>query len=194
MDRQPATSLNIWPPLRGEPEPVTSFSTQCLPPTLTATDSAFFPMNHHDLEHFISFLCKCPKCGVIHDRDSTSFPEWDYIVSYTRMYKTSAGCLRSICLVHPGVRDKRWVSEIDLSQPRHETAFWWRHNGPVTSQLTDPIKWPNYPLELIGIYVHINTHNKESLTQRCRRSTNVQLCLISLYIYLILWISIWFES
>ena len=47
------------------------------------------------------------------------------------------------CLVHPGVRDKRRVSEIDLFQPRHETAFWWRHNGPVTSQLTDLIKWPN---------------------------------------------------
>ena len=86
------------------------------------------------------------------------------------------------CLVHPGVRDKRRVSEIDLSQPRHETAFWWRHNWPVTSQLTDRIKRPNYPLELIGIYVNMNTHNKESLTQRCHRSTNVQLCLIFLYI------------
>ena len=96
-------------------------------------------------------------------------------------YKDMA-VMRPSCLVHQGVRDKRRVSEIDLSQPRHETAFWWSHNGPVTSQLTDPIKWPNYPLELIRIYVHINTHNKESLTQRCRRSTNVQLCLISLYI------------
>ena len=46
------------------------------------------------------------------------------IVSYTWACETSAGCLRSICLVHPGVRDKRRVSEIDLSQPRHETAFW----------------------------------------------------------------------
>ena len=101
-----------------------------------------------------------------------------------KRWKTSVSYL---CLVHPGVRDKRRVSEIDLSQPRHETAFWWRHNGPVTSQLTDRIKWPNYPVELIGIYVHINTHNKESLTQRCRRSTNVQLCLIFLYI------SIWFS-
>ena len=64
------------------------------------------------------------------------------------------------CLVHPGVRDKRRVSEIDLSQPRHETAFWWRHNGPVTSQLTDPIKWPNYPLQLIGIYVYKHTHQR----------------------------------
>ena len=94
------------------------------------------------------------------------------------------------CLVHQGtgVRDKSRVSEIDLSQPRHETAFWWRHNGPVTSQSTDPIKWCNYPLQLIGIYVHINTHNKEYLTHGCRRSTNVQLCLIFLYI------PIWFES
>ena len=86
--------------------------------------------------------------------------------------------VRLSCLVHPCVRNKRRVSEIDLSQPRHETAFWWRHNGPVTSQLTDPITLPNYPLELIGIYVHINTQNKEYLTRRCRRSTNVQLCLI----------------
>ena len=84
----------------------------------------------------------------------------------------------SLLSCNPGVRDKRRVSQIDLSQPRHETAFWWCHNGPVTSQLTDPIKWPNYPQQLIGIYVHINTHNKESLTQRCHRSTNVQLCLI----------------
>ena len=90
-----------------------------------------------------------------------------------------------ICLVHPCVRHKRRVSEIDLSQTRHETAFWWRHNGPVTSQLTDRIGWPNYPSELIGIYVHINTHNKESLTQRCRRSTNVQMCLIFLYMYMV---------
>ena len=96
--------------------------------------------------------------------------------------------MSSYCLLHKGLRDKRRVSGIDLSQPRHETAFWWRHNGPVTSQLTDPVKWPVYPLQLVGISVHINTHNKESLTHRCRRSTNVQLCLIFLYI------SIWFES
>ena len=81
--------------------------------------------------------------------------------------------------------NKRRVSEIDLSQPRHETAFWWRHNGPVKSQLTDRIKWPNYPVQLIGIYVHINTHNKESLTQRYRRSTNLQLCLIFLHIHMV---------
>ena len=97
-------------------------------------------------------------------------------------YRIQHGANGHLCLVHPGVRDERRVSEINLSQPRHETGFWWRHNGLVTSQSTDPIKWRNYPLELIGIYVHINTHNKESLTQRCRRSTNVQLCLIFLYI------------
>ena len=67
---------------------------------------------------------------------------------------------RPSCLVPPGVRDKRRVSEIDLSQPRQETAFWLRHNGPVTSQLTDPIKWPNYLLELMGIYVHIKLTTK----------------------------------
>ena len=100
------------------------------------------------------------------------------LVSYIQVYETSTGGLGSICLIHPGLRDKRRVSEVDLSQPRHETAFWWRHNVPVTSQLTDPIKWPNYPLELIRIYVHINTYNKESLTHSCHRSTNVQLCLI----------------
>ena len=69
--------------------------------------------------------------------------------------------VRPSCLVHPAVRDKRRVSEIDLSQPRHETAFWWRHNGPVTSQLIDPIKWPNYPLQLIGICVH-KTHTTKN--------------------------------
>ena len=57
-------------------------------------------------------------------------------------------------------------------------AFWWRHNGQVTSQSIGPIMSPNYPLELIGIFMHTSTRNKESLTQTCRRSTNVQLWLI----------------
>ena len=35
----------------------------------------------------------------------------------------------------------------------------------MTSQLTDPIRLPNYPLQLIGIYVQIRTQNKEFLTQ-----------------------------
>ena len=77
---------------------------------------------------------------------------------------------RPSCLVY-----KRQVSEIDLSQFRHETAFSWCHNGPVASQLSDRIKWPKHAVELIGIYVHINTHNKESLTQRFRRSTNIYI-------------------
>ena len=90
-------------------------------------------------------LTYCPENNlyiyVYRDKD------WESHVSYTWVSETS----------------KRRVSEIDLSQPRHETAFWWRHNGPVTSQLPDPIKWPNHRLELIGIYGHINTHKKESL-------------------------------
>ena len=91
---------------------------------------------------------------------------------------------RLCCLVHPGVRDKPRVSEIHLSQPRHETAFWWRHNGPVTSQLTDPFKWPNHPLELMGIYVHINTQSKESLTQICRRLINLHFVwYLGTYLY-----------
>ena len=53
--------------------------------------------------------------------------------------------VRPSCLVHPGVRYKwRWY-EIDLSQPRHETALRWHHNGPVTSQSNDLIKWLIYP-------------------------------------------------
>ena len=87
---------------------------------------------------------------------------------------------RIFCLVHPGVRERRRV----LSQPRHETDFSWNHNGPVTLQLTDPIIWPNYPVELVGICVHINTLNKESPTNRCHNSTNVQLYLIFVYIYM----------
>ena len=55
--------------------------------------------------------------------------------------------VQGVCTVlYTGAWDKHSVSEIDLFQPRHETAFWWRHKGPVTSQLTDPIMWPNYPL------------------------------------------------
>ena len=51
------------------------------------------------------------------------------------VYGTSARCLRSICLAHPGVRESwagflkllvsyTWMSPgVDLSKPRHETAF-----------------------------------------------------------------------
>ena len=48
----------------------------------------------------------------------------------------------------------------------------------MTSQLVDRINWPKYPLGFVGIYVHIDKHNKESLTQRCHRSTNAQMCLM----------------
>ena len=112
----------------------------------------------------------------------------DHFATYVDNHYKVKRDVRLSCLVHPAVRDKRRVSEIDLSQPRHETAFWWRHNGPVTSQLTDPIKWRNYPFELMFKCAYINTHIKESMTQRYCISTNVQLCLIFLYI------SIWFES
>ena len=70
-----------------------------------------------------------PRYGDSHARDKTIVRPWDR-------------------LAHPAVRDKRRVSEIDSSQPRHGTAFCWRHNGPVTSQLTDQIMWPNHLFEL----------------------------------------------
>ena len=38
------------------------------------------------------------------------------------------------------------MSEIDWAQTLNETAFWWRHKGPVTSQFTDLIRWPIYIL------------------------------------------------
>ena len=68
------------------------------------------------------------------------------------------------CLIHMGVRDKCQGSEIDLSQPRHETLLWWHHNGPVTSQSTNIITWPIYPWHLIKIYGHIDTCDKVFLT------------------------------
>ena len=48
-------------------------------------------------------------------------------------------------LIHPGVWDKRRVSEIDLSQPRHETVF-----GDVTIG-----QWrQNYPTQLRDLIIH----------------------------------------
>ena len=79
---------------------------------------------------------------------------------------------RPSCLVHPGVRDKpRCLRSIYPSLGMRQffgdvTMGQWRHNY-------DPFMWPNYPLEVIGIYVHINTQSKESLTQICRRLINV---------------------
>ena len=40
------------------------------------------------------------------------------------------------CLTRAGVRDKHRGSEIDLSKPRHEAAFWRRPNGPLTRYVT----------------------------------------------------------
>ena len=142
--------------------------------TLGAQNRLFWPKINIFSSYFALFVLICPPPPPPQKkknaREDFSFH------STSSVHERGAG--RFDCLVHPDVRDQRRVSEIDLPQPRHETAFWWRHNGPVTSQLTDPLKWPNYPLELIGIYAHINTYNKESLTQICRRSTNVQMCWI----------------
>ena len=44
------------------------------------------------------------------------------------------GVVDSYNLIHLGVQDKFQVSEIDGSQTRYETAFWWHHKGPVMSQ------------------------------------------------------------
>ena len=55
--------------------------------------------------------------------------EWRVAIDVSRTRE----CMRQV----PG-------SEIDLSQPRHD-SFWWRHNGPVTSQTTDLIRWHIYP-------------------------------------------------
>ena len=49
-------------------------------------------------------------------RDSVSLyaDQRDYLVSCTQVYETSAGDLRSICLLHLGLRDKRRVSKTQL--------------------------------------------------------------------------------
>ena len=102
---------------------------------------------------------------------------WIWSVSYTRACETSAECLRSI---YPSLGMRQLFRDVTMGR--------WRHNQPT--ELSDLIN-ANHPVELIGIYVHINTHNKESLTQRCRRSTNIQLCLIFLYISICLSLNGW---
>ena len=88
-----------------------------------------------------------------------------------RMSRTP-GCARRA----PGVWDRFIPAQAWNSFFGDVTMGQWCHNQQTS------IKWPCYPLKLIGIYVHVNTHNKESLTQRRRRLTSVQLCLIFLYI------------
>ena len=68
----------------------------------------------------------------------------DRLVSHTRTCETNAGCLRSI---YPSLGMRQLFGD--------------GHNGPVTSQLIDLNKWPNYPLQLIGIYVH-KTHTTKN--------------------------------
>ena len=67
----------------------------------------------------------------------------DYTINYVAKckFQRSGGA----CLIHSGVREKHQVSEIDWSQPRHATAFWWCHKELVTSHLTALIKWPICP-------------------------------------------------
>ena len=164
---------------------ILNYQTSSLP-FLDGSPTLFIPQLHHLQWQSITNLHLAPVPMPAPDY-LYLIPPW--LVTIPCPFRQHPVCnLYPHCLVHPGVQDKRRVSEIDLSQPRHKTAFWWRHNGPVTSQLTDPIKWRNYPLQLNGIFVHINTHKNEYLTHRCRRSTNEQLCLIFLYI------PIWFES
>ena len=83
------------------------------------------------------------------------FSVHEYIVSYTQACETNPGCLRSI---YPSLGMRQFFGDVTMGQ--------WRHNY-------DPFMWPNHPLEVIGIYVHINTQSKESLTQICRRLINV---------------------
>ena len=68
---------------------------------------------------------------------------WQHILHI--LHSQYLDCWQTILSRTPGCTRQTSGSEIDLSQPRHETAFWWRHNGPVTSQSTDLIKWPIYP-------------------------------------------------
>ena len=84
------------------------------------------------------------------------------------------------------VRDKNRGSEIDSSQRRHEAAFWWCHNGPVTSQATDLIKWP-ISLKLNRDLWQKDTCDKIFMTPICRTSTLVQLW----FIYFITVTSLW---
>ena len=117
-------------------------------------------------------------CGT-----KTSCLFWQYTtVAHSLVDFQGPFCQGSWCLIHQGIQDKHWVSDIDGSQPRHEAAFWWCRKGPMMSHLTDLFKGHTYPWHLIVIYGHINTCDKESMTPRWSRSTPVQLCLIYLYI------------
>ena len=111
---------------------------------------SLFNMGAKAASSTIGFFCEAT-ATCMYMKSRVPSQNKDRLFRYGDSHVKDKTVARPSCLVHPGVRDKRRVSEIDLSQPRHETAFWCRHNGPVTSQLTDTIKWPNHPLELNGI-------------------------------------------
>ena len=65
-------------------------------------------------------------------------------------------------------------SDIDLTQPRNETAYWWRHNGTRTDLFS-----PNISSRFMAIYIHAKKYCRYVVH---RSSTPVQLCLIYFYI------------
>ena len=81
-------------------------------------------------------------------------------------------------LVTPDVWDKYQVYEIDWSHTRHKTTFLWWHKGPVTSQLTNLIKWTLYPSDSIKIYVQVGTYNKGSMLRAYCQTCNISSALI----------------
>ena len=104
----------------------------------------------------------------------------------SRLGEASSGIVLSPILRRYRSTTSRWSGFLK-SQSRRETAFWWCHNGPVTSQSIELIQRPINPLQIIEIYRHIDTWDKVFMTPRCRTSTLVQLRLI----YFIL---TWLES
>ena len=98
--------------------------------------------------------------------------EMKLLVSYPWAYETSTGCL-----------------EIDWSQPRHETALWWRNKGPVTSTSTEV--WDLFFRVLNEIYGHVDVSDKEFMTPRYRRLTPVKLCLIN---FILMGLGFWWKA
>ena len=65
----------------------------------------------------------------------------DNLSRYGGSHDKVTAVLRPSCLMQPAVSDQCRVSEIDWSHYSEEATFSWRHKAPVTSQLTDLIKW-----------------------------------------------------
>ena len=53
----------------------------------------------------------------------------------------------------------------------------------VTSQLTDPIKWPIYLLHIIAVYVHVR--DKEAMNQMLQIE-NIWVIYKHIYIYILM--------